>query len=100
MQELWKLKIDWDSSLPADLHTSWNQYYDQLIDISEIIIPRHVLCKEPILVELHVYSDASRNAFGACVYVRAQDKNKKWYSNLLCAKAKVDPLNTVDITKL
>ena len=92
--------IDWDSSLPADFHTVWSKYYEQLIDISEITIPRHVLCLNPIQIELHGYSDASRHAFGACVYVRFQDEKKRWHSNLLCAKAKVAPLNTLDITKL
>ncbi|XP_076384268.1 uncharacterized protein LOC143262243 [Megalopta genalis] len=30
LQKLWTLKIDWDESLPMNIHTEWTQYYTQL----------------------------------------------------------------------
>lgn len=59
IQKLWQHKLNWDESIPQNLHTTWIKFQTQLQDLNELKIPRHVLPKNPILVELHGFSDAS-----------------------------------------
>ncbi|XP_046748847.1 uncharacterized protein LOC124412775 [Diprion similis] len=100
LQQLWRLKIGWDESLPSDLHTIWRSYYNQLSRINDISIPRVVVCANPVKIELHGFCDASESAYGACVYVRSSTGDNEHVVELLCAKARVAPLKTVTLPKL
>jgi len=100
IQRLWTLQIEWDESLPADLHTEWSLYKSQLRQLSELRIPRHaVRAQTDIMVELHGFCDASQDAYGACVYIRVTEQDGHHHINLLCAKSRV-PLKTVSIPRL
>lgn len=100
LQQLWRLKIGWDESLPNDLHTIWRSYYDQLSRINDIFIPRVVVCANPVKVELHGFCDASESAYGACVYVKSSTSDNENVVKLLCAKSRVAPLKTLTLPKL
>ncbi|XP_033314648.1 uncharacterized protein LOC117213409 [Bombus bifarius] len=45
LQRLWTLKIDWDESLPADVHTEWSKYYAQLPLLNNVKFPRKTIIK-------------------------------------------------------
>lgn len=45
MQEMWKLKIDWDQSVPLEMHDEWEKYLQELESLQELFIPRFV-CTE------------------------------------------------------
>ncbi|XP_033314586.1 uncharacterized protein LOC117213342 [Bombus bifarius] len=78
LQRLWTLKIDWDVSLPADVHTEWS-------------------CSGN---ELHGFCDASERAYGACVYLRIITPDGHVWTRLLTAKSKVAPLKSQTIPRL
>lgn len=42
IQELWKLKLEWDEALPAELHTRWLTFRNELKQINNLKISRHV----------------------------------------------------------
>jgi len=70
MQDLWRLRMDWDESIPLDLLTRWQRYENELQDLRDISIPRRVISlNQPIYLEMHRFSDASEIAFGACIYM-------------------------------
>ncbi|CAH2006564.1 unnamed protein product [Acanthoscelides obtectus] len=100
MQRLWLCKIQWDESLPADLDTSWKRFREQLQQVNYVKITRHVLCDNPVRVEIHGFADASLEAYGACVYVRSEDANGKVYVRVMCSKTKVAPLKTITVPRL
>lgn len=100
LQQLWRLRIGWDESLPSDLHTIWRSYYDQLSQINEISIPRIIVCASPVRVELHGFCDASESAYGACVYIRSLTIENEYIVKLLCAKSRVAPLKSVTLPRL
>lgn len=68
--------------------------------ISQISLPRYVLCAIPIIVELHCFVDASQEAYVACVYLRSMDSENNVTIRLLCAKARVAPLKAMTIPRL
>ncbi|XP_011858217.1 PREDICTED: uncharacterized protein LOC105555783 [Vollenhovia emeryi] len=39
IQKLWKLKIDWDESLPSEIHTEWLDYVIKMQDLGGIAYP-------------------------------------------------------------
>jgi hypothetical protein len=101
LQEIWKLKINWDESLPLGLHTRWVEFLRTFIELNEIKIPRKVIgSKSYHRIELHGFSDASEKSYGACVYIRLVPMNGPVESNLLCSKNKVAPSQTVSIPRL
>lgn len=101
MQNLWKEKIDWDESLPLNIHSAWIDYKDQLPLLSQVSFQRRFLITEPVNIQLHGFCDASEVAYGACLYIRSTDKNDKCFTRLICSKSKVAPLNSkITIPKL
>lgn len=101
MQELWRSRVDWDESISSELHTLWKEYECKLRSLSNIKIPRKVIdCKEVQTIELHGFSDASQNAYGACIYVRFISVDGHTESRLLCSKSRVAPLKVLSIPRL
>ncbi|KAG7305534.1 hypothetical protein JYU34_009613, partial [Plutella xylostella] len=92
LQNLWAKNVDWNSQLPAEVESQWNTFVKHLPEVTEIQIPRRVLCDFYIKVELHTFSDASIKAYSACVYVRSLSNNGNVSVHLLLAKSKVSPL--------
>ncbi|XP_072400953.1 uncharacterized protein [Diabrotica undecimpunctata] len=100
MQSLWQLKLNWDESLPLDLHTAWNQFRESIADLEKTHISRQVLCSNPINRQLHCFSDASESAYGAALYIRSLDQGGSCLVHLLCAKSRVAPLKTISLPRL
>jgi len=71
LQKLWTYKLSWDESLPAELHERWLFFCKQIQHINEIQVPRRVIHKTNRNLQLHGFSDASQNAYEACVYIRS-----------------------------
>lgn len=101
LQRLWLSKIGWDDAVPDDVTVAWNRYIKTLHCLSELRIPRFVRSMHTQHTELHIFTDASEDAYGACAYVRTYDDcDSDVEVNLLCAKSKVAPLKTISIPRL
>ncbi|XP_050476640.1 uncharacterized protein LOC126866748 [Bombus huntii] len=100
LQRIWSSKIDWDESLPIELHTEWERYYAQLPLLNNVKFPRKAIIESTIEIELHGFCDASEKAYGACVYLRILNTNGRVWTQLLTAKSKVAPLKYQTIPRL
>lgn len=58
------------------------------------------MCISPLSYQLHEFSDASQNAYCACVYLRTVSVDSTIYTQLVSAKTKVAPLKSVTIPRL
>lgn len=100
LQRLWLCKVGWDDNLPQDILSSWEKFVLSLANLNSFRIPRHVLCDSPKQTELHIFSDASQTAYGACAYIRTCDSGNHVTVKLLCSKTRVAPVKPVSIPRL
>jgi len=100
MQQLWQLQLNWDESLPIQLHTQWCRWYNGISQLNHLEISRRILRNDPVRTELHGFCDASERAYGACIYLRSTDQTQRHHVKLLCAKSRVAPLKTVTLPRL
>ncbi|XP_072757735.1 uncharacterized protein [Anoplolepis gracilipes] len=100
MQNLWRNKLNWDESIPADIHTAWINFATQLELIHDISIERLVLTPDYANVQIHGFCDASQEGYGACIYLCSETQNREVHCQLLCAKSRVAPLKSTTIPRL
>lgn len=43
IQRLWKLQIDWDESLPSDIHTEWSDYVIKIQALNDFSVQRKII---------------------------------------------------------
>ncbi|GBN35618.1 hypothetical protein AVEN_260681-1, partial [Araneus ventricosus] len=100
LQKLWLQKTEWDQELPHQDKVEWETLRDCLNDLTNVRIQRYILTDSIKLLELHGFSDASKDAFGAVVYLRCVTILNHVKVSLLCSKSKVAPLKSVTIPRL
>ncbi|XP_030752247.1 uncharacterized protein LOC115879487 [Sitophilus oryzae] len=101
MQDIWKAKIGWDEYLNDSLLTIWNSYFQNITQLKCLKIPRYIFHDNQISsVELHGFCDASRKAFGSCVYLRTIYLDNSVSCYLITSKSRVTPIKEVTIPRL
>ena len=94
LQKLWKIKLDWDESIPQCLETDWKNFKIELSQVDTINLPRFVGTTLNTIIQIHGFADASMKAYGCCLYVRYSECNLM-KSKLIVAKSKVAPAKKV-----
>lgn len=100
LQRLWQSRVDWDESVPVDIHTEWCQFREQIHLLSKLVIPRHISLSGAIESQIHSFCDASQSAYGCCLYLRTVNSNGEVYTRLICAKSRVAPLKCLTLPRL
>ena len=100
-QKMWLLGAGWDDPLLPDLCSETQAWYDGLQALETIKVQRCLQqADEVVATQLHVFSDASQDAFGAVAYLRNVYVNGDVSSRFVMAKAKVAPLSATSIPRL
>ncbi|CAL8126482.1 unnamed protein product [Orchesella dallaii] len=100
LQDLWRTDVGWDDCIHSDKLEEWQNYQQQLPQLSSIHIPRCVIPPETHQFQLHGFSDASEKAYAAAVYLRCLQNNAIVTVHLLASKSKVAPLKQVSLPRL
>ena len=100
MQEMWQAKIEWDESVPSNIHYAWNEFSPQLNPINSIKFDRLVVTHDAQTIEIHGFRNASQKGYGACIYLKSTDFKENSKITLLCSKSRVAPLKTRTIPRL
>ncbi|XP_055953276.1 uncharacterized protein LOC129988999 [Argiope bruennichi] len=100
LQRLWLHKIEWDQVLPHQEKHEWEIFRYCLGDITKMQIPRCILTDSIKEVELHGFADASKDAYGAVIYLRCVTILNYVKVSLLCSKSKVAPIKVMTIPRL
>ncbi|XP_037501540.1 uncharacterized protein LOC119375434 [Rhipicephalus sanguineus] len=101
-QDLWKRKHSWDDTLPDEVQAAWNAWCAELPEV-QAQIPRYVFLHDSsveLAFELHIFTDASPKAYGACIYVRALSADGPCVTRLLISRSRVAPLKTMSLPRL
>ncbi|XP_062541079.1 uncharacterized protein LOC134209115 [Armigeres subalbatus] len=100
MQDLWRLKLNWDDELPNEQNELWTTFREQLPLVNALRKKRCVITSEATILELHGFSDASQRAYGAVLYTRCISPNGTVSVELVCSKSRVAPLKPMTIPRL
>ncbi|GFS97219.1 uncharacterized protein TNCV_715691 [Trichonephila clavipes] len=98
-QQLWLLKLDWDSPLPEALAMKWKTFQKEFEQVCSIHIPRwiHTASQQ---ITLHGFCDASELAYASVIYAVQPQADGNTKVTLLVAKSRVAPLKSVSIPRL
>lgn len=101
LQQICRTGINWDDSIPVSVFEMWLSWLEDLKHIPNIQIPR---CYSPLLpdakfLEIHVFCDASEEAFASAAYLRMIFENEIQVV-LISSKARVSPLKPLSIPRL
>ena len=103
LQQLCRLKPDWDEELPEELVGKWSEWLSMLSEIKEVHIRRSF---KPFGLEgvctyqLHHFSDASTIAYAVVSYIRGVDERGNIFSSFLFGKTRVAPIKAVTVPRL
>ena len=102
LQKLWKPNLGWDDEIPEDLQCHWNKWKNELPALSQVQIPRcHFADQTEVLdVSLHLFSDASEDAYGMCSYLRFVHASGAMKCSFLVGKFRSSPMRLISIPRL
>ena len=98
-QKVCKSKCGWKGKLSAELKEGMLQWKSQMECLKGMTLPRCVLLPDYETLEVHGFSDASLQAYGAAVYFRSVSKSKV-DCNLVFARNRVAPLKGHTLQRL
>ncbi|XP_061729222.1 uncharacterized protein LOC133534153 isoform X1 [Cydia pomonella] len=98
LQRLWSLGLDWNAPLPPDECEEFQTWLRALEHVGRLRIPRHYGPMEMVRRTLHIFVDASSQAYAAVAYWRIERRGEV-YVSLIVAKAKVGPTRSISIPR-
>ena len=93
--------LDWDEELSSEVSKWWTEFFAEIEDLNNVPFPRSLTPPNTIgLPTLCIFADASRDAFGACSYLRWEKSSGNYESRFISAKSRVYPLKELTIPRL
>ena len=95
--------LAWDDLPPETLLSQWQRWRNSLPHLEKVSVPH---CYHPtgfgktIRREIHTFSDASKDAIGASIYLRLFNDEGEICTALLFGQSKVAPAQTASIPRL
>ena len=90
------MKLGWDDEFCGQIKEASERNLRETDELVNVNVDRRLESssdEDPVFCrELHGFSDASNNGFGACVYVRSFRRSGKVTLKLLTAKSRAAPL--------
>ena len=103
LQDLCRKRLEWDDPIPDDERNRWLSWLEDLQRLEQLSVDR---CLKPpsfgkvVSVQLHHFSDASQQGYGAVSYLRFLDDKDAIHCSFVMGKARTAPLKTVTIPRL
>lgn len=99
-QNMWKEELRWDDVISKELANEWMEFRNELKSLERIKIPRWFGWTNGCIVELHGFCDASKRAYGAVIYMKTTNGIGNCKVELILAKSRVAPVQTVRLPRL
>lgn len=92
LQTAWATKISWDEEWGKTKKEIFNKWLNDVNELGKIGIPRNAFgCNDRKDIQLHMFADASGEAYGTVIFLRSQTKVNVEVQ-LLLAKSRLAPL--------
>ncbi|XP_055590152.1 uncharacterized protein LOC129742295 [Uranotaenia lowii] len=103
MQDLWRTGCGWDDPIDDESFEKWKRWTELLPAVGQVRIQRSyfgsALSKQIESLQLHVFTDASEQAYGCVAYFRVVVEGKV-HCSLVMSRSKVAPLALLSIPRL
>lgn len=106
LQEIWRLGLGWDETLPHDLQLKFQYWIDgietiKIFEINRCYFPGLSLSSVELeSLEVHAFSDASEKGYGSVVYLRVPKLHDEFYVSFVVSRTKVAPIKRVTLPRL
>ncbi|GBM92583.1 hypothetical protein AVEN_39897-1 [Araneus ventricosus] len=97
LQDLWKSRFSWEEELPFAFTDRFSKWLNEMYSLKDVALPRFVNFNETS--ELHVFVDACKGAYSACVFVRSEVEGESKV-RLIRAKNRMAPSKSLSIPRL
>ena len=93
---------DWDNPIKGEVNNQWNKILMELNELNTVKIPRCYFKKDDFIVskQIHGFSDASKSAYAAVMYLRTEYSTGVVEVKIIAAKTKVSPIKAQSIPRL
>ncbi|XP_068738205.1 uncharacterized protein, partial [Montipora capricornis] len=95
--------LGWDDQIPEPCKQKWQTWLKELPKLEQFEIPRcfkRPNCSDIQRCELHHFSDASSQGYGAVSYLRQIDIHGEVHCSLIMAKSRLAPLKAMTIPRM
>ena len=99
LKVLWKIGKGWDQTITSDVQEKWRRWLRELYDLGSLSVPRTYgpnVCRS---YQLHVFCDASKEAYAAVAYIRTS-QGEQTSTALLISKSRLSPSQEMSIPRL
>ena len=104
LQKLWRAGVGWDESIPPEVEKEWKEWLLATDQLPAVRIPRclHEVGEreEELSRQIHIFCDASGEAYAAAAYVRSTNREGRHTIRLMMSRGKVAPLHLTSIPRL
>ncbi|XP_022784343.1 uncharacterized protein LOC111324942 [Stylophora pistillata] len=103
LQTLSRKRLGWDDMLEETDKEQWKRWLDDLPKLQQIQVDRCLKPKEfgeVKEVQLHLFSDASRQGYAAVAYLRLKDVTNQVHCAFVMGKARLAPICEISIPRL
>ncbi|XP_064482999.1 uncharacterized protein LOC135395840 [Ornithodoros turicata] len=90
-QALWIEENQWDSPLSEDKQKLWNEWCNEIPELTKVSVDRCFLPSGHRNPQLHIFCDASPKGYGAVAYLRVENKDGTVTSTIVLSKSRVAP---------
>ena len=103
LQDLCRKRLGWDDLIPTEEKERWLKWLKDLPKLERFSVDR---CFKPqnfgrtVSLQLHHFSDASQQGYGAVSYIRSKDDKGTIHCSFVMGKARTAPLKSITIPRL
>ena len=99
IQKTWIAGVDWDDKLSEELASECTEWFNEAVELRNVHVPRVLVQSSLKDIQIHVFSDASKDAYGAVSYIR-EKTDQGIQVRFITAKSKVAPVQAVSIPRM
>ena len=101
LQEMWLAGCDWDDPVPDSLEEKAIRWFADLPELAQVYVPRCIRDSSniPTSTSLHVFADASEQAYSEASYIRHVYSDNSISCRLVSSKVPVQPA-AIDTTEM